>query len=186
MARWPILFHLRGVLFHGKANPYPTAGGVLTNFSPASGCTPAELYGSCSSDASPLPLLLAGPGHRPIVLVAPFLADSLPGTATPPQKVALVGDITGRGQIPGLLEVTNNIFHRTGNVTVLTNGDVLAAFQGLAADEVLLPVPGAVPATQVLETRRAMPIPHALVPAIMTHFNEGHLTWMWLWGTLGV
>jgi hypothetical protein len=183
--------------FAEENDPYHPLGAVLTNFSPLSGRTPAELYASCSSAAYPLPLLVAGANHRPIFLLAPFAIDALPGSVEPPRKFGFIGDISARGQVPGLLEIANAIFHRTGNVTVLERGDVMAAFQALPQGEVILPVPGAAAAavggqaqaglaTHDIETRRAMPIPHEFAAAILVKYNTGTLTWEWLWTNVAV
>ena len=104
-----------------------------------------------------------------------------------------MGDVSPQGQLPGLVEITNECFHQTQPTAVLERADVMAAFNALpAATDDLLPIPAAQPVqagAQVaiaqnvrnVVTRRAMPIPHEYVPVILARFNEGTLNWRWLW-----
>lgn len=128
--------------FAEENDPYHPLGAVLTNFSPLSRRMPAELYWSCSSAAYPLPLLMAGANHCPIVVLAPFAIDALPGSVEPPGKFGFIGDISACGKVPGLLETTNAMFHHTGNITILERGEAMAVFQALPYGQIILPVAG--------------------------------------------
>jgi hypothetical protein len=126
-----------------------------------------------------------------VVGVAPYALNRLPGINAPLTKFALMGDMSPEGQLPGLVEITSDCFFQTGQVTVLDNADVAAVFAALPAGDSLLPVPvaqgaqaggqGVPPNVRVVNTRRAMPIPHEYAAPLLTQFNAGTLSWQWIW-----
>jgi hypothetical protein len=130
--------------FHQEVDPYAPRGAVLTNFDMGAGArTPAQLFADCSSMAYPLPLLMAGADGQPVIGIAPFIVNTLPGLNLAQTKYGFMGDMSPQGQLPGLVEITAECFHQTNVATVLQRADAMAAFQALAAGDTILPVPGA-------------------------------------------
>jgi hypothetical protein len=183
--------------FQHEPDPYLPLGSVLTPFLPGAN-QPAELLANCASLAYPLPLLMAGTDHRPLLTVAPFAPDALPGMAVAARKYGFLGDVTEAGQLPGLVSLEATCFHQAPAVEVLTRGDVMAAWTTLPAlsDNLGAPIAPAAPAvgaaapappaTHNVTTRRAMPVPHEYVATILERFNTGELTWRWLWENVAV
>ena len=124
-------------------------------------------------------LLMNSTEHHPIVAVAPFSPQVLPGAAAPANKYGFAGDISDAGALPALVTIMNARFHLTDNVDVLVAADLDGAWVILPAGEELLPVPGAVVNTEQRRTCMVMPVPHQYAAIMLEAYANGSLTWRW-------
>ena len=121
-----------GSYFQDLEDPYDPIGSLYTAFA-VGGQNPAQLMASIKSSIYPLPLLLAGMDHAPLVAVAPFSRTVLPGADGGNLRFAFCRDVTGQGALPGLVTIDNAVFHQAAAVPVLAREDMEAAFAALAA-----------------------------------------------------
>lgn len=172
-----------GRFYETAPDPYAPRGAVLTPFVPAAGAAaPAALLGSLASTTYPVMLLMSSTDHRPVLAIAPFAGDTLPGVAAPNNRYAFSSDVSAAGNLPGLLEVTAECFHQVQGVNVLQRADVAAAWAALAAGALNLPpVPAGAANAHQVSTRRAMPVPHELASGIIQAQVAGSLSWRQLW-----
>jgi hypothetical protein len=170
--------------FTQEANPYPDVGRLLHRFRADGVITPASLL--VEADASygyPISFLLASDSHLPEVAIMPF-THGLPGTPDR-KKYAQLGDMTGSGHTPDLVEVHSGWFHLTAQVSVPTNDEMTFLWAALPVAEPLLAPPLAGAGVVNTQARRSVPIPHEYVTMIIVAQDQGHLTWRWLWTNVG-
>ena len=106
--------------------------------------------------------------------------------APPTNKYAFYGDFSQAGNPPALLSVTANFFHLAPIATVLAAAGMAAAWAAIPIGENLLPPPAAGDATEQVQTRNSMPVPHEYTRGVIVAYANGTLTWEWLWTNVGV
>jgi hypothetical protein len=109
--------------FTQETNPYSDAGNLLNHFRADPTIAPATLLSEAdAANGYPIPFLLASDQHLPEVAIMPF-THGLPGTPDR-KKYALLGDMSGSGQTPDMVEVQSEWFHLTQQVSVPTNDEM--------------------------------------------------------------
>ena len=125
-------------------DPYPDPNAFYTPFRADPLIQLGTIFNTIESSTYPLMLLMNSTEHHPIVAVAPFSPQVLPGATAPADKYVFAGDISDAGALPALVTMMNARFHLTDNVDILVAADLDGAWAILPAGEELLPVPGAV------------------------------------------
>ena len=172
--------------FRNRNDPFVPRGSLLASFDAATATQPALLLSRTMSTEYPLPLLMSGTNHEPVLAIAPFDRALLPGMAPPAFKYALCGDVTDGGAMPGLLQVNSDSFHQTGQCTVLERADATAAWTAAGPDVLLLEPPAVGANTHQVTSRRSMPIPHEYAEVVLDQHAQGSLSWRWLWQAVAV
>ena len=101
--------------FYAQApDPYPDPNAFYAPFRADPLIQPGTIFNTIESHTYPLMLLMNSTEHRPIVAVAPFSPQVLPGT----DKYVFAGDISDAGALPAMVTIMNARFHLTDNVDV--------------------------------------------------------------------
>ena len=167
--------------FDGLANPFVPPAAQYTGFAAIVALQPQGILASLESTQYPSVLMATRTDGTPAVYLAPFSAATLPGVAPPTNKFAFYGDFSQAGNPPALLSLTANFFHLAPNAVVLPAADAAAAWAAAPAGSNLLAPPAPGVATEQVQTRNSMPVPHEYTRAVIIAYGNGLLTWEWIW-----
>ena len=169
----------------GTQDPYGVTPEVLQNtYAPVAALTPS-LMGITVTTTYPLAFLVGASGGRIYPIVAPFDQPVLPGQGTP-RKYGLIGDLTVNGNLPSLIEITNDSFHLTGNQPVPAIADMTNRWTALPdGDHYLAPEVAGANGAENVRMRYLVPIPHRYIAIILEAYDNSELTWRWMWEHVG-
>ena len=172
------------VYYATAADPYGANPEVLQDtYAPEVARTPT-LFGATITTTYPLLYVVGSSGGRVYPIVAPFDQPVLPGQGVP-RKYALIGDISTQGNLPPLLELTNEHFHITANQLVPPVNEMANRWQTAPAGEHYLGVETQANGGENVRTRNMVPVPHRYAGAILASYDAGTLNWRWLWENVG-
>ena len=171
--------------YAGTQDPYGATPELLQDtYSPGGSMTPASLLLASVSRAYPLAFLVSATGGR-YPIVAPIDQPLLPGQGNP-RKYALVGDVSGHGNLPPLIEIVSEYFRLTTQQPVAPIGDFDNKWANAPVGESYLePEIVGVNGAVTTRTRYMVPIPHRYAATILEAYDQGNLTWRWLWQNIG-
>lgn len=166
-------------------DPYGQSPEVLQNtYAPEVAITPT-LFNITVSTTYPLAFLISAAGGRVYPIVCPFDQSVLPGQGTA-RKYGLIGDVSDQGNLPSLMEVINDHLPLTGIQAVPSVGDMTGRWGATPADKHYLPPEvNGVNGGELARNRFMVPIPHQYVAPILQGYDEGRLTWRWIWEHIG-
>ena len=121
--------------------------------------------------------------NRPIVAIAPFRYQSLPGVAAPHanQSFAFWGDVDAQMPIPTIIRFERTRFHLVNNVRVPTIANMAAEWTARGHQNYLGSYDAAAAGTEEVRSRRIIPLPHAVAAQALVAQTRGELTWEWAW-----
>ena len=146
----------------------------------AAGATQASLLASITNANQPhvfLTLDSTMPAPMPVALG--YSIDNIGDPNNTGHTYMAVGDRSDTGVMPSVVAVNDTIFEVVQNVTIPTPATAAVAWQALAAaPDNFLPIPGH--ATQVVDVRRAVPVPHHKTEELLQQHATDSITSRWL------
>ena len=163
------------------ADPYAADIGLLhETYGPEGANTPTVLLSMTQSTTYPLAYLVGAAGGRVYPILAPFDQPTLPGQGQP-RKYGLIGDVSAQGTLPPLTEITSEYFRLTSNQAVPSIDDMDARWTAAQGEHYLPLETVGVNGAESIRTRHMMPVPHQYIGQILAEYNNGGLTWRWIW-----